>query len=165
MFDYSFAEHDQVCMTSCCMFDINQMNSLQAWTKTRRDKYPVMCYNNIYVWLCVCGAEPMLYDKLLRVWHKLIFCRPGPRLVEVFDDNDVFSTQSLKGNLTAFVSAREKGFDGLIRSLCSRFAGMEEGVQSWKRPRSTVCRTGRTPMTLVVSTILGEIFSWQNHIK
>ena len=46
----------------------------------------------------------------------------------MFDDNDVFGTQTLKGNLTAFVSAREKGLEGLIRSLCNRFADIEEGV-------------------------------------
>lgn len=59
--------------------------------------------------------------------HKSIFCRPGPRLSEVFN-NDVFGSQMLKGNLTAFISAREKSLDGLMRSLCHRFAYMEEGV-------------------------------------
>ena len=55
-------------------------------------------------------------------------CRPGPRLSEVFDNHDVFRTQELKGNIVAFTSAREKTLDGLIRSLSTRFADVEEGV-------------------------------------
>ena len=38
MFDYSFAEHDQVYMTSYCMFDKNEINRLHAWTKARGSK-------------------------------------------------------------------------------------------------------------------------------
>ena len=80
----------------------------------------------------------------------------------MFEDNDVFGTQSLKGNLTAFTSAREKGLDGLLRSLSSRFADIEEGVleaaqiaslQNWPDADGTG------------GEYLEEIFSWQNHIK
>ena len=47
---------------------------------------------------------------------------------EIFNDHDVFQSQQLKGNIIAFTSAREKALDGLIRSLCTRFADVEEGV-------------------------------------
>jgi len=64
--------------------------------------------------------------------HKSIFCRAGPRLSETFEDNDVSGTQRLKGNMTAFMSVREKALEGLIRRLCSHFVdaeGVLEAVQ------------------------------------
>ena len=91
-------------------------------------QYPVLCENLIHLqdWTSV-ERRLFLYLCVTMITSPCV-CRPGPRLSEIFNDHDVFHTQQLKGNIIAFMSAREKALDGLIRSLCTRFADVEEGV-------------------------------------